>query len=65
MTIYDQSADALVRPEGWTADARDRTTVDFDMVAPSIKVARMSNIRLCACTTVIHVLSSTVDTEAE
>jgi hypothetical protein len=41
------------------------TTIDYDMMAPSIKVARMSNNRLCACTTVNHVLDCIVDTEAE
>jgi hypothetical protein len=41
------------------------TAIDFDTMVPSIKVARMSNILLCSCTTVIHVLDSTVDAEAE
>lgn len=41
------------------------TAIDFDMVASSIKVARMQDIRLCACRTAIHVLSSAVETEAE
>jgi hypothetical protein len=41
------------------------TTIDYDMMAPSIKVARMQDIRLGVCTTVIHVLDSIVDTEAE
>ena len=40
------------------------TTIDYDMTVPSIKVAPMQEIRLGVCTTVIHVLDSTVDTEA-
>jgi hypothetical protein len=43
----------------------DGLTVDFDMIAPTIKVARMSNIPLSAYGKVIHALSCTVDTEAE